>query len=206
MKYLALILAGIFLLASCADETSKDNEVTPEKVVEKDTVSEKPVNLVRHSHDVLLAIASKDFQSLSHFVHPDKGVIFAPYAFIDSLAKSFTAYELKNMTPKYPPVDWGQYDGSGEPMNMNISQYFDKIVYDVDYLTADTLAVNGIIGKGNSINNIKTVFPESEFVEYHFRGFDPEFDGMDWRSLRLVYEKVENKYFLVAIVNDRWTI
>ena len=201
-----MLFTGILLLSSCGNDTSTEVKSDNDTVIIIDTVVEKPVNLVKHSHDVLLAIASKDFQSLSHFVHPDKGVVFAPYAFIDSTAKSFTTEGLKNMRPKYPNMEWGQYDGSGEPINMNIMEYFDKIVYDVDYLTADTLAVNEIIGKGNSINNIKTTFPESEFVEYHFRGFDPEFDGMDWRSLRLVYELKDNKYYLVAIVNDRWTI
>ena len=29
---------------------------------------------------------------------------------------------------------------------------------------------------------------------------------MDWRTMRLVFEEYQGKYYLVAIVNDQWTI
>jgi hypothetical protein len=37
-------------------------------------------------------------------------------------------------------------------------------------------------------------------------GFDPEYEGMDWRSLRLVFEKKNDIWYLVGIIHDQWTI
>jgi hypothetical protein len=43
-------------------------------------------------------------------------------------------------------------------------------------------------------------------VEYHFSGFDKKFEGMDWASLKLVFENSNNEWYLVGIVHDQWTI
>lgn len=206
MKNLVFLFVGLLLFTSCGDENVNQTATKPETTVEKDTISEKPMNLVAHSHNVLLAIASKDFHSLSGFVHPEKGVRFSMYAYIHDEYLVATPEQLSDEKFLDSIQHWGEIDASGEPIDLPIEKYFEQWVYDVDYLTADTLAVNEFIGFGNSLNNLESVYPNADFVEYHFSGFDPEFDGMDWRSLRLVYELLDNKYYLVAIVNDRWTI
>ena len=47
-------------------------------------------------------------------------------------------------------------------------------------------------------------------MEAHFPGFDKKFGGMDWESLRLVFEEVAtdggSELMLVGIVHDEWTI
>ena len=43
------------------------------------------------------------------------------------------------------------------------------------------------------------------FIDYHFSGFDQKLNGMDWVSLRLVFEKQNGQYFIVAIIHDQWT-
>jgi hypothetical protein len=43
-------------------------------------------------------------------------------------------------------------------------------------------------------------------IEYYFSGFDPQYGGMDWRSLRLVFIKDSNNWYLAAIVHGEWTI
>ena len=62
------------------------------------------------------------------------------------------------------------------------------------------------IGQGNSLNNIREFYPGSYFVEYHFSGFDPQYAGMDWQSLRLVFLEEDGVWLLVGIVHDQWTI
>ncbi len=44
------------------------------------------------------------------------------------------------------------------------------------------------------------------FIEYHFSGFEEEYGGMDWVSLRLVFVQEGGQWYLVGLVNDRWTI
>lgn len=44
------------------------------------------------------------------------------------------------------------------------------------------------------------------YVEYHFPGFEKKYEGKDWKSLRLVFEKKNDRWYLVGIVHDQWTI
>ena len=60
--------------------------------------------------------------------------------------------------------------------------------------------------QGNSVNNLKEIYPNRHFIDYHFSGFDQKLKGMDWTSLRLVIEKQNGEYFLVAVIHDQWTI
>jgi len=43
-------------------------------------------------------------------------------------------------------------------------------------------------------------------VEYHFPGIDPQYGGLDWRSLRLVFQQSGGEWYLVGIIHDQWTI
>jgi hypothetical protein len=85
-------------------------------------------------------------------------------------------------------------------------EYFDEFIYDQDFLAAEEVKANEVIGTGNTINNIAEVYPSAQFVEYHFPGFDPEMAGMDWVSLRLVFEWKDEQWWLVGIIHDEWTI
>jgi hypothetical protein len=65
---------------------------------------------------------------------------------------------------------------------MTFNDYFARFVYDQDYAAAD------------------------EVIEFHFTGFDPQFEGMDWKSLRIVLVKKEDQWFVAGIIHDEWTI
>ena len=60
-------------------------------------------------------------------------------------------------------------------------------------------------GFGNSLNNLIEIYPSADFVEFYYGGSE-KYDGMDWRALRLVFEEYKGKPYLIAIVNDQWTI
>lgn len=68
------------------------------------------------------------------------------------------------------------------------------------------IGINNIIGKGNTTNNISEAYPQGQFVEFHFTGFNPEYAGIDWSSLRLVFEELDGTLYLVGIIHSQWTI
>jgi len=43
-------------------------------------------------------------------------------------------------------------------------------------------------------------------VEYYFPGFDPDFKGMAWRSLRLVFQELQDQWYLTGVIHSEWTI
>lgn len=159
------------------------------------------------SRDVLTALKNKDMVKLSQAVHPDRGVRFSPYGHVDTKADLvFTANQIKNIASDTKVYTWGSYDGSGEPIQLTFMDYYNKFVYDEDFLAAKETGYNKILGIGNTLINSSEVYPQSIIVEYHFPGFDPQYEGMDWRSLRLVFEKMDTTWYLVGIIHDQWTI
>src|SRR5690606_20910781 len=101
---------------------------------------------------------------------------------------------------------WGMYDGTGKDILLSVEGCFDKFVYDVDFLNAEQVAVNEVLGSGNSLINIHQVYPGADFTESYFSGFEEKYGGMDWRSLRLVFQMDGKQPYLVGIVHDQWTI
>jgi len=156
---------------------------------------------------VLKAIKNYDIDKLADAVHPDKGVRFSPYGYVDVENNLvFTAEEVKKLADDPKKYLWGYYDGSGEPISLSFSDYHKKFIYDVDFVNAEEIGYNKTLGHGNSLNNSFEVYKNSIIVEYYFSGFDPQYEGMDWRSLRLVFEKKNDIWYLVGIIHDQWTI
>ncbi|MET0461706.1 MAG: hypothetical protein ABW007_01075 [Chitinophagaceae bacterium] len=158
------------------------------------------------SRIVLTALKQQDITKLNQYVSPEFRLRFSPYAFIDTSSKAFTPYELTAAFNKSTIFEWGSYDGSGDPIKMNIRQYFNKFVYNKDYLAAPKSSVNTFLGSGNSLNNLKEIYPADLFTEFYFPGFDAKYDGMDWQTIRLVFRQAKGKTYLIAVVHDQWTI
>lgn len=157
--------------------------------------------------EIIFAIKNRDMAALSTMVHPQKGVRFSPYTFVDTTGDVvFSAADLPTAMADTTVYLWGAFDGSGEPINMTFAEYWARFVYDADFARPEIIGFNQIVGHGNTINNIADVYPGAVVVEYHFSGFDPQYNGMDWRSLRLVLEPFGGEWMLVGIVHDEWTI
>lgn len=165
-----------------------------------------PDTLQLLANEILKVLQDKNYLAFSRYFHPNKGVIFSPYGFIDTeKSKKLLANDFVESIEKNWTLTWGVFDGTGEPMQLKVVPYIQKFVYNANYLKAEKVATDEQLGKGNSPNNIAKIFPDAHFVEYYFSGFDKQYNGMDWSSLRLVFEKLDGKMYLVAIVHDQWT-
>jgi len=155
----------------------------------------------------LEALRDRDMEWLSAMVHPEKNLRFSPYTYVDvNNDLVFTAEEIKTLLKSDKVYKWGKYDGSGEDIELTFEEYFSKFVYDKDFLNAEEVAYNRYIGRGNTLNNIFEVYPEGRMMEYYFSGFEPKYEGLDWESLKLVFEEKDGNWYLVGIVHDGWTI
>jgi hypothetical protein len=170
-------------------------EATARALVEKTTLA------------VIDALKEKDGAKLATYAHPDKGVRFSMYPFVRTdtdvvlkatdLATAFTDPKVRL---------WGVTDGKGDDFRVTFANYYLKYVYDVDFAKAPEVAYNHAIGTGNSTDNSAKAYPDAIMVEYHYAGFDPQYNGMDWRSLRLFFEQKDGTWYLVGIVHGQWTI
>ena len=168
---------------------------------------ESDIQLVKLSKKILAVLKERDYKSLATYVHPELGLRFSPYSFVDvKTDHKLTPADLMNVKLKGKKIKWGEYDGSGEPIIMTITEYFNRFVYDVDFLNRGNISINEVINSGNTANNIEEAYPGCEHVEFMFPGANPEFEGADWRVLRLVFKKIKDKMYLVGIIHSEWTV
>lgn len=161
--------------------------------------------LVDAAYEVLESIRNRDYIALSQSVHPGKGVTFTQYSYVTD-DSGLTADEMKQAAANNASLNWGEYDGSGEPILLTFEEYFARFVYNESYIDAPVIGVNYIVRKGNSVENVTEIYPEAQFVEFHFPGIDPEYEGMDWCTLKLVFEPYDDSLKLVAVIHSEWTI
>ena len=152
-------------------------------------------------------IKTESFDRLAEMVHPNDGVFFSPYSNIDlNTDKHFTAEQVANFAADETAYQWGYTDGEGAPINLTPKQYFKKYVFDQDYTAAPIIGRNYIVKSGNSIENVQDVFPDCQFVEFHFPSLDKQYEGLDWCTLRIVLREYQETYKIVAVIHDQWTI
>jgi hypothetical protein len=190
------ILLGILLLSACAPAAQTDPTAIPAE----------PLTLEETAERVINALAEKDMEAVAEFVHPERGVCFSPYTYVEDTHLVFTPEDLPGLVGSDQILMWGYFDGTGDPIELTFDEYYERFLFSADFSNPEAMAVNEVLGFGNSINNIADFYPGSSFVEYHFSGFVEDFGGMDWVSLRLVFVEEDGVWYLVGMVNDRWTI
>jgi len=159
------------------------------------------------SDNVIQAIRDKDFELVSEFVHPVKGVRFTPYTYVEpDRDVVFSKEEIKKFFENTEQILWGYYDGSGFDILLTPAEYYERFIYSRDFANAEQVGYNEVLSYGNAIVNHFEVYEDPIVVEYYFAGSNPEYDGLDWRSLSLVFEEYEGSWKLVGIINNEWTI
>jgi copper amine oxidase-like protein len=159
------------------------------------------------SNKIIHAISNKDSELISEFVHPVKGVRFTPYTYV-SIENDivFNQEEINNFFNDQAVYTWGSYDGKGDNILLTSNQYYDKFIYTADFINAEVIGYNEVLSRGNMTENQFEVYKNAIVVEYYFSGFNPDFAGIDWQSLRLVFEQYEGDWKLVGIIHNQWTI
>ncbi|HWI51813.1 MAG TPA: hypothetical protein VNT01_06715 [Symbiobacteriaceae bacterium] len=228
MRWMALLLA-VVLIAGCATAgggkpapapAPGGGGTTPPVVQPKPPVEQPPAQAERpktpaevekalgaRAREAVGVLKAQDMEKLAALAHPTLGIRFSQYGHVN-LGKDVVlqASELKNAWVNKRLYQWGIADGSGRPINLGFRDYYQKFVYDVDFAAAPKVGWNESIGKGNTIDNWREAYPDGVMVEFHYPQFDPKYQGMDWRSLRLVFEPKGNQWYLVGIIHAQWTI
>lgn len=190
-------------------ETDEDIEENDEETLndEQEREDTEALSAKEKAKEIVELLKEKDLRQLSTFVHPMNGLLFSPYSYVDKEEDQvFQAEEVAQLMEDDTVYTWGVFDGKGDPIEMTFAEYYERFVYDVDFVNAEEINVNERISSGNTIDNSQETFPNAEVVEFHFSGFDPDYAGMDWRSLRVVLEMEDNQWYVVGIIHDEWTI
>ncbi|HKS30171.1 MAG TPA: hypothetical protein VJS44_20270 [Pyrinomonadaceae bacterium] len=208
-KLFTTILASLLLSAALieqaeAQDNSDDGPSYSVSAAEAQRLTETK------AWQIMLALKNRDMRRLSAFVHPTRGVRFSPYVYAEpQKERALSRRQLVSLYRSRRRLTWGEYDGSGDPIRLTFSQYLKRFVYRQDLLKANEVSYNppGRSGPGTSVNNLLEVYPRAILVVYSHEGITgPQGGAMDWQQLWLVFERLGSNWYLVAIVNNEWTI
>ncbi len=187
------------LITNSKDTLQRTNQGLETKNTNKDET------LKSLNDQILSTLKAKDYTRFSSYIHPEKGVQFSMYAYIQpNQDKRFSRQEFIKYAPTNIKFTWGEKDGSGDKLVLSIKDYFNNWVFNRDF-TKGEYQLNTFKGSGNSLNNLQETYPGFNFTENFLPGSE-QYSGMDWNSLRLVFEELHGTYYLVAVINDEWTI
>ena len=185
MKKIILFVIFALIITGCSEEPM---EITPEMTLQY--------------------IAERDIETLAGCFE-ESGVRLSAYLYVTDKDLVFTADEFTSAYESENRHVFGYFDGTGDPIEMTLSEYYERFIYDVDFTAVSKNAMpdeNTIYSHGNTINNISEYYEDCVFYEYYLEGTNPDYGGMDWRSLTLVFKETENGLKLVGIIHGEWTI
>lgn len=161
---------------------------------------------IQQAQRIQRALANKNYASITNDIHPIKGIRFSMYAYVQpSTDKVFTRKQYAQyLIEDKIRFTWGAMDGTGELLIVPLPIFLDTHIRASKF---DSImpTINQFEARGNTINNINKIYPNADIVEFYKQGSD-KYAGMDWRAMRLVFEKYRGKRYLVGIVSDQWTI
>lgn len=156
---------------------------------------------------VLNALKEKDYELLASTAHPDKGVTFTPYSTVEPDSNiNLSALQISKLASDETVYTWGHVDGRGSLIEMTIPQYLESYVYDADYSQAPEIGIDRVLISGNALENVAVAYPNCRYVDFCYPSLDPVNQGLDWHSLKLVFEPGDTRWLLVGIIHSQWTI
>lgn len=207
-----LLALALLLLPACSSGDTDEAELfsTPFALSDQPPGSglADSVPVLQVADSVVLAIADRDWPALAAMVHPDHGLRLSPYGFVDTtVTQRLTAAQVAVLGSDATEHRWGTADGTGDPLTFTFDEYYRRFLYDKNYTEGQRGDPGELINTGNSLINMDDVFtwPGTSFVEYHVEGTE-QYGGMDWGSLRIVLTREGGRWYVVGLVNDRWTV
>ena len=154
----------------------------------------------------LAAFKKRDAPALAALAHPSKGIRFTPYSYLQASNITLSSSQLTTAFTDPTKRTWGFTDGRGDPITLTFADYVSSYVYERDFAASSQTAYNKTIGFGNSIDNTATVYPDAILFEAYDPGPDPALKDVQWQSLRLLFERSDNRWYLVSVIHAAWTI
>lgn len=218
--FMAVLLAAgssgcIYVKINDQEKEIKEDEKKPENNEVKYELNEEGIIKTEYAKEIIEetaaelinAISDKDFEKVSEYVHPEKGVRFTPYTNVSvDNDVVLSQEEVKNFFNDKTTYIWGHYDGRGDDISLTPGEYYDEFICSEDFKNAEAIGYNEVLSSGNMAENQFEVYQNAIIVEYYFPGFNPDFGGADWKSLRLVFEEYEGTWRLTGIIHNQWTI
>lgn len=150
----------MFLISCSSPETNEvTDEINAQKTNEEVQETAADEEQLRAYADLIVGASdNKDFEQLSTFVHPGKGVRFSPYVIIEEKEQQiFGAEQMCAFSYNDELYDWGTDDRTGNTIRLTPSEYYHDYLYIRDFKESDKIHVNDMEAGGNRRMNVEEV-------------------------------------------------
>lgn len=205
IEALIIILIIIITLSGCTDMPRGSTDTNGAAPI----ISNAPYNdnevILEICKNINSIIEDRRYENLAQYIHPEKGVRFGQFGFINiEINPILMASQIEKVKEDKTIYSWGIYAGSGDPIELTINEYFEKFIYIEDFSQAETGYNTNLTSSGYP-DDIPDIFPNTNTVEYYFSGFDPQYEGLDWKSIKYIFEKYDGNWFIVGIIENQWS-
>ena len=136
------------------------------------------------------AIKQKDFRALSSYVG-DAGLRLSPAGSVEATSDIvISKSNLSNWLSGTTAITFGSYPGSGADITLTPSEYYDKFLYPVDFLSQASISIN----ETEALSQIREVYPGAQAVSYMYPG------AVDWKELTLIFTQADSSFILEGIL------
>src|SRR5690554_8127198 len=136
------LVAVLVLFAACEEEPAHSGR----------SLEVQADSIVHLLHDAA-------WQSLSTYVHPERGLTFSPYSYVEpDEAVSLSREEIAAIASDSTEYLWGYEDGTGDDIRMTPAVYISERVMNRDFRSARRGARDEVIETGNTMNNLPNAF------------------------------------------------
>ncbi|MCT8137339.1 hypothetical protein H1D32_06015 [Anaerobacillus sp. CMMVII] len=165
--------------------------------------------LTTNANAILTHLENESWELLMRSVHPEKGLLFSPYAYVEKDKNvTFTREEVAAFATNENKYVFGHHYAKDDSVYENTPKDFIRsILINYEYLNKKvsyklTTFNQTYQPSGGIINNLSKAFPEGKYVEFFAPPQSEEQEHL-WQALRFVFEEREDKrWYLVAIVRD----
>lgn len=202
-----LTLIITFLLFGCNDGPVGSTDINKASTISNNGSLKDKEIILEICNNINLIIENKRFDGLAEYVHPEKGVRFSQFGYINKDKNLILKpSQIKGGNDDKIIYKWGVYSGSGESIELSIIEYFEKFIFIKDFSKAKEIGYNKNITKSGYPDNFSEIYPNTNTVEFYFPGTDPQYEGLDWKSIKYVFEQHDGKWYVVGIIENQWSI
>ena len=192
--------------------------VWKEEVLDEQELEIFDENFLLSAGNIVLNFLSQGNIFALQEVIASEGLTFLPYPNYGLLENYWSLEKFQTFSPDMmsdidflslpDPLIRGTWDGIGEDIVLTTQEYYDRFIWDHNYLEAPEIFVGDEVAssRGNTLLQLHEMFLGAKIIEYHFPSFEEEFEGLDWRSLYLVFVEEAGGLFLRAIAHGERTI
>lgn len=161
--------------------------------------------LLALANEILPLLSEMNIAELTKYVNPKSGLTFTPFSSAGEADRTISLRDLVFQSKTKSEAIWGSWDGSGEAISMRFPDYWNRFVWNADYLSADRVTPNEITVSGTAIENVREFYGDCLFVEYAIDSLNGYEDGTDWTTLKLVFCRYEKQWYLTGLIHGEWT-